>query len=44
VIEKNLEACQVSVGLNLRHALEALERGGVEIALVVDDDRCLVGR
>jgi dTDP-glucose pyrophosphorylase len=38
-----LEACRVLVGATVREAMWALERGGAEIALVVDDNGRLVG-
>jgi len=40
---KDLESCLVHVSQSLLEVLRALDRGGVEIALVVDDERRLRG-
>jgi dTDP-glucose pyrophosphorylase len=40
---RSIDSCRVTLGQNLRDAMWALDRGNVQIALVVDDQERLVG-
>ena len=38
-----LDACSIATGASLRDAINAIDRGGVQIALMVDGEGRLVG-